>query len=266
MEHKIVFLGGGNMAEGIINGFISNGNVSPANITVKEPVDARRAYLTEKYGISASVDPADEVRNADILIIAVVPKFVSDVTAYLAPLVNEKQIIISIAAATKIEKIAQTLGADKKIIRMTPNTMIATQSGYSAMCFNANCTAEDKETAKSYVQYLGQIQEISEDLFNAFTSYCNVGPLFCYQLMEALTDAGVYVGFPRAVAKDMAVKNMLGAAKLIDATGLEPSAKTEMMTSPAGVTIESLRALKQTGFQSSVMESVIAGFNKTNSL
>ena len=266
MEHKIVFLGGGNMAEGIINGFISNGNVAPASITVKEPVDARRAYLTEKYGISAVVDPADEVRHADILIIAVVPKFVSDVTAYLAPLVNEKQIIISIAAATKIEKLAQVLGSDKKIIRMTPNTMIATQSGYSAMCFNANCTAEDKEIAKSYVQYLGQIQEISEDLFNAFTSYCNVGPLFCYQLMEALTDAGVYVGFPRAVAKDMAVKNMLGAAKLIDATGLEPSAKTGMMTSPAGVTIESLRALKQTGFQASVMESVIAGFNKTNAL
>ena len=81
-----------------------------------------------------------------------------------------------------------------------------------------------------------------------------------------LTDAGVYVGFPREVAKDMAVKNILGAAKLIDATGLEPSAKSGMMTSPAGVTIESLRALKQTGFQSSVMESVIAGFNKTNSL
>lgn len=58
MEHKIVFLGGGNMAEGIINGFISNGNVAPANITVKEPVDTRRAYLTEKYRVNASADPA----------------------------------------------------------------------------------------------------------------------------------------------------------------------------------------------------------------
>lgn len=266
MEKKIVFCGGGNMAEGIISGFINNGNVPAASITVKEPVDARRAYLTEKYGLGASADPAEEVKNADILIIAVVPKFVSDVTAYLAPLVNKDQLIISIAAATKIEKLAAVLGADKKIIRMTPNTMIATQSGYSAMCFNGNCTAQDKEIAKSYVQYLGQIQEISEDLFNAFTAYCNVGPLFCYQLMEALTDAGVYVGFPRVVAKDMAVKNLLGAAKLIDTTGLEPSAKTGMMTSPAGVTIESLRILKQTGFQASVMESVIAGFNKTNSL
>ncbi len=266
MEKKIVFCGGGNMAEGIISGFIGNGNVSGACITVKEPVDARRAYLTEKYGVAASADPAEEVKNADIIIIAVVPKFVSDVASYLAPLVNKEQIIISIAAATKIEKLAAVLGADKKIIRMTPNTMIATQSGYSAMCFNSNCTAEDKEIAKAYVKYLGQIQEISEDLFNAFTSYCNVGPLYCYQLMEALTDAGVCVGFPRAVAKDMAVKNMLGAAKLIDATGLEPSAKTGMMTSPAGVTIEALRSLKQTGFQSSVMESVMAGFSKTNSL
>lgn len=266
MNKKIVFLGGGNMAEGIINGFISNGNVAPANITVKEPVAARCTYLTEKYGICASAEPAEQIKAADILIIAVVPQFVSAVTAYIAPLITKDQLIISIAAATKLETLAAQLGNDKKIVRMTPNTMIATQCGYSAVCFNQNCNAEDKETTKSYIQYLGQMQEIHEDLFNAFTSYCNVGPLFCYQLLEALTDAGVYVGFPRATAKDMALMNMLGAAKLIEQTGIEPSAKTGTMTSPAGVTIETLRALKQTGFQSSVMESVIAGFNKTNSL
>ena len=266
MNEKIVFLGGGNMAEGIISGFIRNGNVDPACITVKEPVTARCEYLKKTYGVAALADPAQQVKEADMLIIAVVPKFVSAVTAYLKPLINKEQLILSIAAATKLETLAAQLGDDKKIVRMTPNTMIATQSGYSAICFNPNCTAEDKEIARSYVQYLGQIQEINEDLFNAFTSYCNVGPLFCYQLLEALTDAGVYVGFPRPVAKDMAVRNMLGAAKLIAETGIEPSAKTGMMTSPAGVTIESLRVLKQTGFQNAVMESVIAGFNKTNRL
>ncbi len=266
MDKKIVFCGGGNMAEGILGGFINNGGVSPKNIAVSEVVPARCEYLKETYGIEAAGDVKDQMAAADVILIAVTPQHLESVTGTLRPLVNENQIIISIVAATPLAKLADQLGQGLKLVRMTPNTLIKTQCGYSALCMSGGLTEDDRAIVRELVGYLGQILEIREDMFDAFTSFTNVGPLWIYETIQALTDAGVYVGFRRKDALDMVLKNMMGAAMLIGETGADPGARAQAMMSPGGVTIEAERSLKKGGFQSILMESVIAGYNKTKNL
>ena len=266
MSKKIVFCGGGNMAEGITRGLLERGVAYPGDITITELIPARRAYLSEKYGVEAVADSSDAIKVADLVIVAVNPSQVPSVTTVLKPLLAKKTIVLSIAAAITIGALEDQLGADKKVARVVPNTLIQSGNGYSAVCVNAQCDGQDKEYIDKVLGALGQVMYLPESLFNAFSSFSNVGPLWLYKMVEALVDAGVYVGFGRPAAREIVTKNMLGVASVLEAGGEHPAAKVDQMTSPGGVTIEALKTLQQEGFSAALMSSVVAGFNKINSI
>ena len=250
------------MAEGIIRGLLKRGAAVPENITVNELIPTRCEYLSKTYGIAAVTDAADAIKEADMVIIAVVPKHVPTVTKTVKALINENTIVMSIAAATTIETLENQVGSNKKIARVIPNTLIQSGNGYSAVCLNARCDAKDKLFIDQVLNALGQPMYINEDMFDLFQVFSNVGPLWVYKLVEALTDAGVYVGFNRADARSIVLKNMLGAAGILEVTGEHPAVKADQMASPGGVTIESLKVLQEEGFATAIMKSVIAGVNK----
>ncbi|MGN0659630.1 MAG: pyrroline-5-carboxylate reductase [Emergencia sp.] len=266
MNSKIVFCGGGNMAEGILRSLLSRDAADPADITVNELIPERCRYLSDTYGVAASPETEDAIRNADVIFIAVIPRHVPAVAATLKPLLKEGALVISIAAAVTLETLAKLLDSSVKIIRSTPNTLNQSGSGYSAVCPNGNCSEEDISLAVGLFSALGQVMMLREEMFNAFTCFSNVGPLWAYKMIEALTDAGVYVGFSREDARSIVIRNMIGAASVLELTGEHPAVKVDQMTSPGGVTIEALRALNAEGFSDALMSSVIAGFDKVNAL
>ena len=102
-------------------------------------------------------------------------------------------------------------------------------------------------------------------MFDLFQILGNVGPLWLYKTVEALTDAGVYVGFNRVDSRKIAIKNMLGVAGVLDITDEHPAVKVDQMASPGGVTIEALKVLQEEGFSTAIMNSVIAGVKKLKS-
>lgn len=266
MKKKIVFCGGGNMASGIIRDLLHNEVVTPESITVNELVPARRDYLTETYGIAAVANAADAIKEATMVIIAVNPSQVPSVTKVLKPLINKQTIILSIAAGITVKTLENQLGNDKKIVRVVPNTLGQSGHGYSAFYLNEHCDERDKLYVEEVLNALGQVMCLHEDMFNTFSSFSNVGPMWLYKMLEALTDAGVYIGLGRADARNIAIKNMLGVATVLEKTGEHPAAKVDQMASPGGVTIEALKVLQQGGFATALMNSVTASFNKTNSL
>ncbi|MCD8351880.1 MAG: pyrroline-5-carboxylate reductase [Planctomycetaceae bacterium] len=266
MNKKLVFCGGGNMAEGIIRVLLSRGVAVPECITVSELVPDRRTFLSSTYGITAVAEAGDAIKIADMVVVAVNPYQVPSVTQMLKPLVADHAIVLSIAAAITLGALAEQVGENRKIARVVPNTLGQSGNGYSAVCVNARCTDQDKAFIDEVLGALGQVMHLPEGLFNAFSSFSNVGPLWCYKMIEALVDAGVYVGFNRQEARNIVIKNMVGVACVLEESGDHPVMRVDRMTSPGGVTIESLRVLQQEGFATALMNSVIAGFTKTNAL
>lgn len=266
MSKKIVFCGGGNMAEGIMRGLINNGAVSPQNVAVNELIPARCEYLEKTYGVSALADAADVIKEADMVIIAVNPPQVPSVTKMLEPLINEKTIVMSIACGVTIATLEEGVGSDKKVLRMMPNTLSQSGNGYSAACVNGNIDSADKEFITQILDGLGQTMYIVEDMFDTFTAFCCTGPIWLYKTVEALIDAGVYVGFSRMEARNMVIKNMMGVAQVLDVTGAHPAVKVDETTSPGGVTIEALKVLQQEGLAAVLMTSVDAAVKKANSI
>lgn len=266
MDKKIVFCGGGNMGELIMSALLKNEAAPKENVAVNELFPARCEYLNNTYGVKAAADVDAELKEADMVIIAVNPHQVESVTSKIKDMVKEGAIILSIAAGITVEKLENQLGSEKKILRVMPNTLTQVRNGHSAACVNKNITEEDKVFITEILNALGQTMYINENMFDTFTAYSCSGPLWFYKAVEALIDSGVYVGFSRNDARKIVVKNMLGVAQLLDQSDVHPVEKVEQMCSPGGVTIEGLKVLQDKGFTSDIMESVSAAVNKAKSI
>lgn len=266
MSKKILFCGGGNMAEGVLRCMLKKGIADCKDITISELNPDRCEYLKEKYNVEALTDATKAMGEADLIIVAVLPKIVPVVAKSLVGVIKQDAMVLSIAAGVKLETYEEILGADRKVVRVMPNTLGQSGNGHSAVCFNANLDEEDKAFALSVMESLGQTIVLPESMFGEFTAYSCSGPLWLYQMADVLIDAGVYAGFNRADATKMVIKNMLGVAMILDETGDAPKSRVNEMCSPGGVTIEGYKSLVDEGFASAVMTSVDKAVKKANSI
>ena len=215
---KIVVYGGGQMGYGIMKGLIAAGVVRAEEILVSGSRPSRRAFLEEDLGVRTSEDASGELAGTDILLIAVNPHQVKDVTSAIAGKLPDETIVLSIASGSPISMLEEELGADRKIVRVMPNTMIEVKTGYSAVTPNANITEEDREKIGEFVSALGQIMYIKEDMFQAFSAYAGPGPMYAYKLIESMINAGVQAGFSREDSRKIVIQNIKGAAMTLEKT------------------------------------------------
>ena len=266
MSKKIVFCGGGNMAEGVMRSLIKREVVKSGDIAVSELNPDRCAYLNQTYGVNAMVDAREAMEAADMIIIAVLPKIVPVVAKTIKAAAKAETVILSIAAGVTIASMEEMLGADRKIVRVMPNTLGQSGNGHSAVCLNGNVNEEEKAFALQAMEALGQTIILPENMFGEFTAYSCSGPMWLYQMADVLIDAGVYAGFSRSDARKMVIKNMLGVAMILDESGEEPKSRVSEMCSPGGVTIEGYKSLVDEGFASAVMTSVDKAVKKAKAI
>ncbi len=257
----IGFIGGGNMAEAIIKGiFVKHGG----DIIVSEPVDKRRAYLEETYHIKTTPDNKEVVRNCNIIILAVKPQNMDDVTAQIADVISEDKIIVSIAAGITLSYLSSRLNT-AKIIRVMPNTPALVQEGMSVMSM-CECM-HDKEIGliKDIFMSIGILISLPEKYMDAVTALSGSGPAFIAYFIEAMIEGGIKTGLSKDNATELAVQTLLGTARLLD-TGISPSKLREMVTSPKGTTAAGLKVLEGKGLKDIVTATIEAAANRSKEL
>lgn len=266
MNKKIVFCGGGNMAEGILRSILKNEVTQKEQVTVNDLNQSRCDYLEKAYGVKAVTDGSESIAEADVIVIAVLPQIVATVSQNIKKHCKKDALVISIAAGVTISTLEKHLGSEKKIVRVMPNTMGQSGSGHSAVKLNQNIGAEEKVFVDVFLSALGQVMYLEEDLFAEFTAYSCSGPMWIYLMADALVDAGVYAGFSRQQARQITIKNILGAATILDITGENPKDRVSEMCSPGGVTIEGFKSLLDNGFASAIMKSVNSAVEKSRKI
>lgn len=266
LNKKITFIGGGNMAEGIIEGLLNKKVFDRQNINVFDVLVERMEYLKDRYEVQITNSVEIAINKADFILIAVRPQDIEKVAQNIKKFMTEEQVIISICAGIQIEKLANLLGEKQKFVRIMPNTMNEVEHGYSAICTSDNVSEVEKNAVNEIVKSLGEVLFINENLFNAFTAYSCAGPAYVLYFLAALIDAGVQSGFSRKDAAAIASENLLAAVKIVQKTGKHPYQITDTMTSPAGITIDGLQALSEKGFHGIVMASVKRAVERTNEL
>jgi pyrroline-5-carboxylate reductase len=252
---KISFIGGGNMAEAIIKGLISQN--SGVQLMIAEINLERRVFLTDRYpGIKVVEHAAEAAAFGEIVILAIKPQQATSVLTALEKSLNPSQLVVSIMAGVRTQSIEEALEPGTRVVRVMPNTPALVGEGATAICSGRKATAPDLDRIDTIFAQIGQVVRVDEKQMDAVTGLSGSGPAFVCMFIEALTDAGVKNGLTRAVAAQLAVQTVLGTAKLVHESGDHPALLRDKVTSPGGTTIAGMHALEVGAFKGTVMNAV----------
>lgn len=131
---------------------------------------------------------------------------------------------------------------------------------------NENVTAEDMETVRDICSGFSKTEIIGEHLMDVVTAVSGSSPAYVFMFIEAMADAAVADGMPRAQAYTFAAQAVLGSAKMVLETGKHPGELKDMVCSPGGTTIEAVRVLEEKGMRSAVFEAMKACVKKSRDM
>lgn len=253
---RIAMIGAGNMARALIAGLIARGH--PAECLVAaDPDPDTRAAVARKYGITAFDANERAAAGADVVVLAVKPQIIDAVAKSIAPALAAHCVVVSVAAGTPIGRLRATLGAERAVVRVMPNTPALHRAGATGLYAAPACTEAHRDAARRLFEAVGEVFEIEdESLMDVVTAVSGSGPAYFFALAEALADAGRAAGLDRATAEGLAAQTAAGAGAML-AAGDTPAAELRRrVTSPGGTTAAALDRLEQSDFAGIVQAAV----------
>ena len=260
---RIGFIGAGQMATALGSGFIRSGLTAGENLFAADPDERARTKFAAATGGKVSDNNADAAAKAEVLILAVKPQHLAGVSGGLKGKIPSDALVISIAAGVRLAQLAAWLGNDVRLIRVMPNTPCLIGQGACAFALGGKATAADAELAGKLLGAVGAAWQVEEKLLDAVTGLSGSGPAFVYVMIEALGDAGVRMGLPRAIASALAAQTVRGAAEMAIATGEHPAVLKDRVASPGGTTIAGLQALENGGIRGTLIAAVEAATRRS---
>ena len=260
---KLSFIGGGKMAESIVHGVLSGNLAAPSDIAVGEPVAERRAFLKGEFGVSPVADNLEAASGADLVVLAVKPQDLGPVLSQLKGSMGTDQAALSIVAGARMSTLSQGLGHGA-VVRVMPNTPAQVGSGMTLWTCSSGVSDGQREMTRAVLSSFGeQIYVSDEKYMDMATALSASGPAYVFLFIEALIDAGVYVGMPRDMARTLALQTVFGSTRLVMETGRHPAELKDMVVSPGGTTAEALRVLEEQGVPAAIVAAVDAAFKKS---
>jgi pyrroline-5-carboxylate reductase len=224
--------------------------------------------MAETYGVTGHDDNAAVVQEAETIVLSVKPQKMDEALASIQDAVTKDDLVISIAAGIKVNKIAAALG-DLAIIRVMPNTPALIGAGASALYANAKAQPQLDKALAIFAAVGKAVVVEDEGLIDAVTAVSGSGPAYFFLLMEAMAQAGVELGLPEAVAKDLVLQTAKGAGLLAaeaDKGGESPAVLRRKVTSPGGTTEAALKVFTARGFAGLVTDALTAARDRSKEL
>ncbi len=253
---KFGIIGCGNMARAILSGVLKKSACAPQDVRVTDVLPQAAEGFVKDFGVQALPDAREVCAWADVLLLAVKPQVYEAVINEIKGVCREEQLILSIAPGKTLSWLAERFGKPVRLVRTMPNTPAMVGEGITAVCFGENVPQEQKELALELLKSFGRAEPVPEHLMDAVVSVSGSSPAYVFVMIEAMADAAVSQGMPRAQAITFAAQAVLGSAKMVLETGLHPAQLKDMVCSPAGTTIEAVQILEKTGFRASLQEAM----------
>jgi pyrroline-5-carboxylate reductase len=263
-KQKVAVLGTGKIGEALLSGMIRAG-WAPADLLVTARRPERAQELRDRYGVE-SVDNAEAAKSADTLILAVKPQDMGALLDELAPHVTADRLVISAAAGIPTPFFEERLAEGIPVVRVMPNTPVLVDEGMSVISAGRHATETHLARTEAIFQPVGKTLRVPEKQQDAATALSGSGPAYFYYLVEAMTDAGILLGLPRAQAHDLIVQSAIGAAVMLRDSGEHPVKLREAVTSPAGTTISAIRELENHGVRAALLSALEAARDRSREL
>jgi pyrroline-5-carboxylate reductase len=266
LQQRIGFIGAGQMATALGQGFVRAGLTSGEKLLASDPSETARAGFANATGGHVTYDNALVASKSDVLFMAVKPQQMALVAGKLAGTISDKTLVISIAAGVTLARLKNWLGNDVRLVRVMPNTPCLIGQGACAYSLGDRATAADGELADKLLGAVGKAWLVEEKLLDAVTGLSGSGPAYVYVIVEALIDAGVRVGLPRQIAASLALETIKGAVDMVLSTGEHPAVLKDRVASPGGTTIAGLQVLEAGALRATLIAAVEAATKRSQEL
>lgn len=254
------------MATALARGFCQAGLVAPADITAFDPDAGAASRFAEAVpGVRIVSGNSEVVAASSVVVLAVKPQVMSQATGSLAGAELRDKLFVSIAAGVTLARLYEQLGT-RRVVRVMPNTPALVGCGAAGYSLGSDATGADGELVGRLFGAVGVAVPVGESLLDAVTGLSGSGPAFVYAIIEGLSDGGVRMGLPRAVATQLAAQTVQGAARMVLETGEHPGSLKDRVTSPGGTTIAGLQALEDRAVRGAMMAAVEAATKRAREL
>lgn len=255
-------------------GFIGAGNMGGAMAKACAKVATGKVWVfdinpksCEAFKNIENISLAEDIRTlineCDYIVMSVKPQFYQEVGKEVKEVIQEEKIIVTVAPSYTLKDMEVLLGKEVKVIRTMPNTPALVGEGITAYCYNDYQIEEsDLDDFIYYFESFGKLVKVNENLMPSVVSATGSSPAYVYMFIEAMADAAVSFGLPRAMAYEMIAQAVKGSAEMVLQTKKHPGELKDAVTSPAGTTIKAVMAMEEAGFRNSVIKGMEACYNQ----
>ncbi|WP_327049177.1 pyrroline-5-carboxylate reductase [Microbispora sp. NBC_01189] len=260
----IAILGTGKMGEALLSGLVRAG-LRPDEIVATARRPERAEALRERYGVRVAGN-AEAAKLAETLILAVKPQDMGALLAEIAPHVPADRLVISVAAGITTAFVEARLGDGVAVVRVMSNTPVLVDEAMSVISAGAHASEEHLRRTEALLSPVGKVLRIPEAQQDAATALSGSGPAYFFYLVEAMVDAGILLGMPRAAALDMVTQSIVGAAIMLRDSGEHPVILREAVTSPGGTTIAAIAELERHKVRAAFLDAIEAACERSRRL
>jgi pyrroline-5-carboxylate reductase len=267
MTNRIAFVGGGNMATGLIGGLIARGT-PPSSIVVADPETSQRSRLEHDYGVTTVADAPSAVIGARTVVLAVKPQQMAQVARSIGGQVAASgALVISVAAGIRLQDIARWLGPGVPLIRTMPNRPALIGAGITALYAMPGVDAASRQEAEAILAACGPTVWVPEESqLDVVTAVSGSGPAYFFLLIECLEAAGTQLGLDPVTARRLAVETARGSGQMAAEATESPAELRAQVTSKGGTTAAALEVLEAAGVRGIFAAAVAAGARRATAL
>lgn len=263
---KLGVIGVGKLGEALVMGLLKQGALDRGGIVGSVGHEGSLSRVRERAGIEAVLDNKAAVQGRDIILVAVKPQNMDKVIREIAPVLEPSQMLITVAASVTTRFVEDRLGKPVPVVRAMPNTPCVLNAGMTALCAGRNVRAEHMQTAEAIFKCVGETVIVDESLMDGVTGLSASGPAYLYVVIESLAEAGVKLGIPRDVSTLLAAQTMYGAARMVLDLKAHPALLKDMVTTPAGCTIDGLLELEEGKLRVTLIKAVVKAAERAREL
>lgn len=258
-------IGAGNMGTALIEGMLDDG-WNPKQVMATGPDPDKMEARREELGVQASTGNREGAEFGETVLVSVKPQIIGEVLEEIADALDEETLVVSVAAGVSTQRLESHLREGQPVVRTMPNLPATVGYGATAMCAGSHADDGHMERTQALFESVGTVVEVEEPLMDAVTGLSGTGPMYVFQIIEGLSDAGVKVGLSRTDAHELAMQTVLGAAVMARESGQHPAELKDRVTSPGGTGITALHSMERGGLRALLIDAVEAATERSREL
>jgi len=257
-------VGVGKLGEALLSGMLRAGTPKD-QVMAAERYETRAKEIAERYGVPTALPP-EAVAQADVVLLAVKPQDMRTALREIAGSVRPETLVVSMAAGITTSLLEEELLEGTHVVRVMTNTPVFVDEAMSAISPGTHATEEDLAHVEDLLRHVGRVIRVPEHQQDAVTALSGSGPAYFFYLVEAMIDAGILLGLPRAVAAELIVQTAVGSARMLQESDEHPVVLREAVMSPAGTTISAIRVMEDHGVRAAMLAALEAARDRSREL